>query len=74
MQLEGQRLATTVEAWWPEIFAFLHAGITNVGSEGTKRDITTIGRDAYGFRNPGNQRLRTRCAATRRARGHFDAR
>ncbi|MFL4909579.1 transposase [Streptomyces sp. MMS24-I2-30] len=62
-------LATTVETWWPEILAFLHTGITNAGSEGTNRVIKTIARDAYGFRNPGNQRLRTRCATTRRARG-----
>ncbi|MFF8023305.1 transposase [Streptomyces sp. NPDC007896] len=71
---ELQRLATSVETWWPEILAFLHTGITNVGSEGTNRVIKTIARDAYGFRNPGNQRLRTRCATTRRARGHLDAR
>ncbi|MFF3358874.1 transposase [Streptomyces sp. NPDC002917] len=71
---ELQRLATTVETWWPEILAFLHTGITNAGSEGTNRVIKTIARDAYGFRNPGNQRLRTRCATTRRARGHLDAR
>ncbi|MFD8001347.1 transposase [Streptomyces mirabilis] len=71
---ELQRLATTVETWWPEILAFLHTGITNVGSEGTNRVIKTIARDAYGFRSPGNQRLRTRCATTRRARGHLDAR
>ncbi|MFD7491046.1 transposase [Streptomyces sp. NPDC059832] len=71
---ELQRPATTVETWWPEILAFLHTGITNAGSGGTNRVIKTIARDAYGFRNPGNQRLRTRCATTRRARGHLDAR
>lgn len=31
-------------------------------------------RDAYGFRNRVDQRLRTRCATTRRARGHLDPR
>ncbi|MFD3492264.1 transposase [Streptomyces sp. NPDC058690] len=56
---ELQRLATTVETWWPEILAFLHTGITNAGSKGTNRVIKTIARDAYGFRNPGHQRLRT---------------
>ncbi|MFF1844959.1 transposase [Streptomyces sp. NPDC058217] len=71
---ELQRPATTVETWWPEILAFLHTGITSAGSDGTKRVIKTIGRDAYGFRNPGSQRLRTRCATTRRARGLLDAR
>lgn len=34
----------------------------------------TIARDAYGFRNPDNPRLRTRCATTRRGRGHLDTR
>ena len=71
---ELQRLATTVQTWWPQILTFLHTGITNAGSEGTNRVIKTIARDAYGFRNPVNQRLRTRCATTRRARGHLDPR
>lgn len=71
---ELQRLATTVQTWWPEILAFLHTGITNAGSEGTNRVIKTIARDAYGFRNPVNQRLRTRTATTRKARGHLDPR
>ncbi|MDM4723441.1 transposase [Micromonospora sp. WMMA1363] len=59
---ELARLATTVQTWWPQILAFLHTGITNAGSEGTNRVIKTVARDAYGFRNPVNQRLRTRCA------------
>jgi transposase len=71
---ELERLATTVQTWWPEILAFLHTGITNAGSEGTNRAIKTIARDAYGFRNPVNQRLRTRTATTRKARGHLDPR
>jgi hypothetical protein len=53
--------STTVETWWPEILAFLHTGIANADSEGTNRVIKTIARDTHGFRNPGNQRLRTRC-------------
>jgi transposase len=71
---ELERLATTVQTWWPQILAFIQTGITNAGSEGTNRVIKTIARDAYGFRNPVNQRLRTRCATTRRARGHLDPR
>ena len=71
---ELQRLATTVQTWLPEILAFLHTGITNAGSEGTNRVIKTVARDAYGFRNPVNQRLRTRAATTRRARGFLDPR
>ena len=71
---ELERLATTVQTWWPEILAFIQTGITNAGSEGTHRVIKTVARDAYGFRNPVNQRLRTRCATTRRARGHLNSR
>jgi transposase len=71
---ELERLATTVETWWPQILAFLHTGITNAGSEGTNRVIKTVARDAYGFRNAANQRLRTRCATTRKTRGHLDPR
>jgi transposase len=71
---ELERLAATVETWWPQILAFLHTGITNAGSEGTNRVIKTVARDAYGFRNPANQRLRTRCATTRKTRGHLDPR
>ncbi len=69
---ELHRLATTIETWWPQIHAFLTTGITNAGSEGTNRVIKTVARDAYGFRNPENQRLRTRCATTRRHRGHLN--
>jgi transposase len=71
---ELERLATTVQTWWPEILTFIRTGITNAGSEGTNRVIKTVARDAYGFRNPVNQRLRTRCATTRRARGHLNPR
>nr|WP_242624810.1 transposase [Krasilnikovia cinnamomea] len=66
------RLATTIETWWPPILVFLHTGIPNAGSEGTNRVIKTVARDAYGFRNPVNQRLRTRCATTRKSRGHLN--
>ncbi|MFG2064023.1 transposase [Micromonospora sp. NPDC048871] len=59
----------TIETWWPEILAFLHTGITNAGSEGTNRVIKTLARNAYGFRNPENQRLHARAATTRRHRG-----
>ncbi|MEU6006721.1 transposase [Streptomyces sp. NPDC047453] len=42
---ELQRLATTVETWWPEILALLCTGITNAGSEGTNRVIKTVARE-----------------------------
>jgi hypothetical protein len=31
---EPHRLATTIHAWWPQIEAFIHTGITNAASEG----------------------------------------
>ncbi|WUJ03066.1 transposase [Actinoplanes sp. NBC_00393] len=70
--LELHRHATTIETWWPEILAFLHTGITNAGSEGTNRVIKPVAREAYGFRNPENQRLRTCATTTRRHRGHLN--
>ena len=69
---ELERLAATIETWWPCIEAFLHTKITNAKSEGYNRVVKLDARNAYGYRNPANQRLRTRCATTRRARGCFD--
>jgi transposase len=66
---EVERLAATIETWWPQIEAFIHTGITNAASEGINRVVKLAARCAYGFRNPANQRLRTRCVTTRRARG-----
>ena len=59
------RLAATIEAWWPQIEAFLLTGITNAASEGINRLIKLEARNAFGFRNPINQRLRSRCASIR---------
>ena len=64
---ELHRLAATIEAWWPQIEAFLHTGVTNAASEGVNRLIKLEARNAYGFRNPTNQRLRSRCATRRKA-------
>lgn len=61
------RLAGTVEAWWPQIEAFILTGITNAASEGINRLIKLEARNAFGFRNPANQRLRSRCASIRAA-------
>jgi transposase len=65
---ELHRLAATVEAWWPQIEAFVLTGITNAASEGINRLIKLEARNAFGFRNPVNQRLRSRCASIRAAR------
>ena len=69
---ELERLATTIQTWWPCIDAFLTTKITNAKSEGYNRVVKLDARNAFGYRNPENQRLRTRCATTRRARGCLD--
>jgi len=66
---ELERLARTIQTWWSAIEAFLHTKITNAASEGYNRIVKLDARNAYGYRNPANQRLRTRCATTRRVRG-----
>lgn len=71
---EMERLATTVSTWWPQILAAIATGITNAASEGINRLIEADARCAFGYRNPGNQRLRARCATTRRARGYLRTR
>ena len=68
---EIARLAGTVSTWWPEMHAAITTGVTNAGSEGTNRVVKTDARCSSGHRHPANQRLRTRCATTRRARGHL---
>lgn len=68
---EVRQLATTVDRWWPEIAALFDTGHSNAKSEGINRVIKLVARNAFGCRNPANQRLRTRCVTTRRARGHL---
>jgi transposase len=65
------RLTTTVSTWWPEICAAITTGTTNAGSEGLNRLVKADARCAFGYRNPVNQRIRARCATTRRPRGHL---
>jgi transposase len=71
---ELERLATTVQAWWPEIEAGITSGVNNAGSEGINRSIKTDARTAYGCSNPATQRPRARCANTRRSRGYLTTR
>jgi transposase len=65
---ELHRLASTIEAWWPEVLGFLQTDITSAGTEATNRTVKTATRTAHGFRNLDNQRLRVRFACTRRHR------
>jgi transposase len=52
--------AKTIEAWWPQILAFIDTGITNAGTEAGNRLIKDAARIAFGFRNLDNQRRRVR--------------
>jgi transposase len=65
---EVHRLATTIEAWWPAIEAGITTGYSNARSEGYNRLAKHEGRNAFGFRNPVNQRRRIRWACTRQHR------
>jgi transposase len=57
---EVTRLARTIEAWWPQILAFIDTGITNARTEATNQLIKDAARIAFGFRNLDNQRRRVR--------------
>jgi len=61
---ELERLAGTIDTWWPEVLGFLQTGVTNAGTEATNRTVKTAARTAYGFRNLDNQRRRVRFACT----------
>jgi transposase len=57
---EVTTLAKTIEAWWPQVLAFIQTGITNAGTEANNRLIKDAARIAFGFRNLDNQRRRVR--------------
>jgi transposase len=57
---EVTTLARTIEAWWPQILAFIDTGITNAGTEANNRLVKDAARIAFGFRNLDNQRRRVR--------------
>jgi transposase len=62
-------LASTVDAWWPEINAFLTSGITNARTEGYNRLVKQVKRVGCGFRNRRNsaRRIRFHCTRNQRA-------
>ena len=55
---ETTRLAATIQAWWPEITAFLRLRVTNARTEGTNRVIKQIKRTGCGYRNQTNYERR----------------
>jgi len=65
---EAHRLADTIEAWWPAIEAAITTGYSNARSEGYNRLAKHQGRNAFGFRNPVNQRRRIQWSCTRQRR------
>lgn len=61
-------LARTIARWEGQITAAVLTGVTNARSEALNRIAKLEARQAYGFRNPANQRRRVRMACTRAAR------
>ena len=61
-------LAKTVDAWWPEIHAFVRTGIINTRTEGYNRLVKQVKRVGCGYRNPDNSARRIRFHCTRRQR------
>lgn len=61
-------LARTVARWENQIVAAVLTGVTNARSEALNRIAKLEARQAYGFRNPANQRRRVKMACTRGTR------
>ncbi|BDB63286.1 hypothetical protein RDE2_50800 (plasmid) [Rhodococcus sp. RDE2] len=62
------KLATTISAWQEPMILAITSGLSNARSEGYNRIVKHVGRIAFGFRTPENQRRRVRWACTRRSR------
>jgi transposase len=58
-------LARTISRWEGQIVAAVLTGVSNARSEALNRIAKLEARQAYGFRNPANQRRRVRTACTR---------
>jgi transposase len=61
-------LAETIETWQTPMILAITTGLSNARSEGYNRIVKHVGRIAFGFRNPDNQRRRVRWACTRQSR------
>ncbi len=55
---ELRTLATTLDRWMPEIWAYFTTGTTNAATEGCNRKVKQVKRVACGFRNHDNYVLR----------------
>ncbi len=60
--------AKTIDAWWPEINAFVLTGITNARTEGYNRLVKTVNTRPAGSGNRENsaRRIRFHCTRTQR--------
>ncbi|GFG85593.1 ISL3 family transposase [Mycolicibacter algericus DSM 45454] len=65
---EIHELARTIETWQAPMILAITTGLSNARSEGYNRIVKHVGRIAFGFRNPANQRRRVRWACTRQSR------
>lgn len=66
--LEIGKLAETISAWQEPMILAIQTGLSNARSEGFNRIVKHVGRIAFGFRTPENQRRRVRWACTRQSR------
>lgn len=62
------KLAATISAWQEPMILAITTGLSNARSEGYNRIVKHVGRIAFGFRTPENQRRRVRWACTRQSR------
>jgi Transposase len=49
---EVTTLAETIEAWWPQILAFIDTGMTNAGTEANNRLVKDAARTAVRVPEP----------------------
>jgi transposase len=61
-------LAHTICTWQEPMILAIQTGLSNARSEGYNRIVKHVGRIAFGFRTPENQRRRVRWACTRQSR------
>lgn len=61
-------LAATISAWQEPMILAITTGLSNARSEGYNRIVKHVGRIAFGFRTPENQRRRVWWACTRQSR------
>jgi transposase len=62
------KLAETISAWQEPMILAIETGLSNARSEGYNRIVKHVGRIAFGFRTPENQRRRVRWACTCQSR------